>query len=126
MLARVVREYQIEPETGSLAKVTTYNIGAAPDNIKFNEKNELLIGAHPKLLSLNAHSKNPTEKYSPSQILRLPIRNGANESLAAISEIFTDTGLQFPAISSALEAPDGSLLMGMIYHNGIVVCPKEK
>ena len=57
-------------ETETLRSGRRFRCGSGADNIEIDEHGNLWIGAHPKLLKIEAHGKDPTT-LSPSQVLRI-------------------------------------------------------
>ena len=88
------------------------------DNIELDEKGNLWIGCHPKLLVFAGHSKDAT-KRSPSQVLKIePDVNDFSKS--KIREVYLNDGNPLSGSSSA--AVDGDLLLlGTVFDDGVGV-----
>jgi len=67
---REVRFYDRDPASETLAFRQAIPLGSGADNIELDERGNLWIGSHPKLLRIEAHGKDP-QTLSPSQVLRV-------------------------------------------------------
>jgi arylesterase / paraoxonase len=119
MLSHQIRIFHENEAGGNLVPADTILLDAAPDNLRIDSSGSIYVGAHPKLLTLSKHSKDPKSNKSPSEIIRVePLPNGTWKS----QKMFLDDGLGFSAISTAIPQPNGGFLMGMIYDDGLVEC----
>ncbi len=98
----------------SLDLMNKVDIGTGPDNITVDEAGDLWIGAHPKLLTLVGHLKDPT-KIAPSQVIRI------NRSSRAFDEVMMHDGTEIPGSSVALHHK-GRLLVGTVMGDGFYDC----
>jgi hypothetical protein len=101
---------------------------AACDNLILHGSS-LVSGCHPKALTFVAHSKSPTTKPAPCQVLRIDGALGTREQLeggaaVTLSTLYLDSiGTEFAACSVAA-AWRGSLVLGAVHDVGILECPK--
>jgi arylesterase / paraoxonase len=111
--------YDRDPATDVLRKRDEIFIGSGADNIEVDADGNLWIGAHPKLLLLNAVRDDPSAR-APSQVVRVSRgRDGYR-----VDEVYLNAGEQISAASVA--AVRGKrLLIGQIFGNGILDCVME-
>src|SRR5690606_17778360 len=87
--------YDRDPESERLALREEVAIGSGGDNIEIDERGDVWIGAHPKLLRVQAHAGDSTA-LSPSQVLRL--WRGADGTYQ-VEEVYLDDGAQLSGSS---------------------------
>jgi arylesterase/paraoxonase len=122
MLGRALRVYDADQATGDLRERKRIKLDTAPDNVRFDDRGRLLVASHPRLLTLNAHSKDPFGRDSPYHVLALEGLAEPNADVPlAVDEVIADSGQGHSAVSTALSF-DGNLLMGMIYRDGLIHC----
>jgi arylesterase/paraoxonase len=116
---RRVLVYDRDLRTDALSKRDEIFLGSGADNIEVDADGNLWIGAHPKLLLLNALRDDPAA-LAPSQVLRVS-RAGSGYR---VDEVYLNAGDQIAAASVA--AVRGQrLLIGQIFGNGILDCTME-
>lgn len=113
MTPRSVRVYDRDPARERLTLQREIPVDTSPDNIEIDGDGNLWIGAHPKLLAVTAHMRDPAER-APSQVIRVTPQG-------KVDEIYLDHGERVAAASVA--AVWGSrLLIGQILGNGFLDC----
>jgi arylesterase/paraoxonase len=116
---RSVLVYDRDPRTDALTKRDEIFLDSGPDNIEVDADGNLWIGAHPKLLKINAVRDDPSA-VAPAQALRVS-RDGSGYR---VDEVYLNAGEQIAAASVA--AVHGRrLLIGQIFGNGILDCTME-
>jgi arylesterase/paraoxonase len=103
--------------SGKLTPDVTLTLPAGPDNIDVDEKGDLWVAAHPKLFGVVAYHSDRS-KPSPSQIFRLPVKNGEPREA---QRIYTNLGEQIGAASVGATA-NGHLYIGSIFDPKILDC----
>ena len=110
---RVLRVYDRNPAGERLAFRDEIFLGTGADNIEVDERGELWIGSHPKMLRVDKHRADPTVS-SPSQVLRVT-RDGR------VDEVYLDDGRALSG--SSVGAVHGRrLLVGQIFDDGFLDC----
>lgn len=117
MLGRSLLVFDHDSVNHDLRLRDTIELGVGPDNVHVTSDDKLIMGVHPKLLDLKAHSQDPRGRRSPAQVIRLN-QDGSNREL-----IFSSKGENLSAISSGLEI-SGRILMGAIFDEGFLNCSK--
>jgi arylesterase/paraoxonase len=116
---RRVVVYDRDPATDRLTQHDEIFLGSGTDNIEVDADGNLWIGAHPKLLRVNALRDDPLA-LSPSQVLRVSRAGGGYQ----VDEIYLNGGEQIAGAS--VGAVRGSrLLIGQIFGDGILDCTME-
>ncbi len=110
---RSVRVYDRDPATEALRFRRAIPLGSGPDNIEIDEHGALWIGAHPKLLRIEAHRDDPATP-SPSQVLRVT-------PAGAVDEVYLDDGTTLSG-SSVAAVRGNRLLIGEIFDEGFLDC----
>jgi arylesterase/paraoxonase len=110
---RALRVYDRDPGSEALVFRREVPLGSGPDNIEIDENGNLWIGAHPKLLRIEAH-RDDARTLSPSQVLRVTPDG-------AVDEIFLDDGNQLSG-SSVAAVRGRRLLIGEIFDDGFLDC----
>jgi hypothetical protein len=77
---REIRVYDRDPASEALQFRQAIPVGSGADNIEIDEHGDLWLGAHPKLLRIEAHGADP-KVLSPSQVLQEVTPDGAVEIL---------------------------------------------
>ncbi|MCH7525597.1 MAG: SMP-30/gluconolactonase/LRE family protein [Bacteroidetes bacterium] len=89
---------------GSLNFIEDIPCGTGVDNIEFDTKGNLWIGAHPNLLKFTAYAKDK-EEFSPSEIIKIEYK-GKNDY--TVEKIYVNDGTEMSA--STVAAPFGNLI----------------
>ena len=110
---RAVRFYDRDPVSEALAFRTEVPLKSGADNIEIDEHGNLWVGAHPKLLKIEAHGENP-QTLSPSQVLRITPDG-------AVTEIYLNDGSELS--TSTVGAVRGRhLLIGNVFDDRFLDC----
>lgn len=110
---RSLRVYDRDPGSEALAFRREVPLGSGPDNIEVDEHGNLWIGAHPKMLRIEAH-RDDAATLSPSQVLRVTPEG-------IVDEIFLDDGSTLSG-SSVAAVRGRRLLIGEIFDDGFLDC----
>ena len=110
--------YDRDPATDRLSLRREIPLGSGPDNIEVDERGDLWIAAHPKLLAVVAHAKDPAAA-APAQVLR--VRVHPSDGRKAVQEVYLDLGEQIAAASVAARLGP-RLLIGQIFDEGFLDC----
>ena len=113
--------YDRDSATGSLSLRITIEAGTGVDNIEIDQRGDLWIGSHPKLLTFVKHSKDPAV-LSPSQVIR--IAKKATDQYE-VTEIYMSAGKPLSASSVAAVFED-TLLIGSVFDNRFLRCTLQK
>jgi len=100
----LVKVYKVQ-SNGDLEFIEDIDCGTGVDNIEFDNKGQLWIGAHPNLLEFTSYAKGKKE-YSPSEIIKIDYR-GTNDY--SVETIYLDDGSNMSGSSVAV--PFGSLII---------------
>jgi arylesterase / paraoxonase len=120
-LDRAIHVFTREEASGALSPAYDIDLKTGPDNIELDASGALYVACHPKMFDFLAHSKDK-EKISPSQILRIAIRDKGDYK---IDEIYMDDGKHISA--SSVAAPfRGGFIVGQVFDNHILICNGEK
>jgi len=103
--------------SGKLTQEAMLTMPSGPDNIDVDEKGDLWVAAHPKLFGVVAYHGDPS-KPSPSEIFRLPVKNGAPQEAR---RVYADLGKHIGAASVGAVA-GGHLFIGSIFDPKILDC----
>jgi arylesterase/paraoxonase len=115
--ARSLLVYDRDPDSGQLTRRDEVALGSGGDNVEIDERGDVWIGAHPKLLRVQAHATNPSE-LSPAQVLR--VSRGAGGTYE-VEEIYLSDGA--PLSGSSVAAVHGDrMLIGQIFGDGFLDC----
>jgi arylesterase/paraoxonase len=117
--SRTVLVYDRDPSSDVLTKRDEIVVNSGPDNIEIDADGSLWIGAHPKLLRLNAIRDDPTAR-APSQVLHV----SRADSGYRVDEVYLNTGDQISAASVAA-VRGRRLLIGQIFGAGILDCEMD-
>jgi arylesterase/paraoxonase len=109
--------YDRDLESGDLNLRHTIDVETGIDNIEVDDMGRLWVGAHPKLLTYVAYSKDP-KKLSPSQVLRISIQEAGRYT---IDEIYLDRGEALSGSSVAAVFRD-RLLIGSVLDDRFLLC----
>ena len=103
--------------SGKLTQEATLTLPSGPDNIDIDEKGDLWVAGHTKLFGVVAYASDPS-KPSPSEIFRLPVKNGEPQEAR---RVYADLGQQIGAASVGAVA-GGHLFIGSIFDPKILDC----
>ena len=109
--------YSRNPVTNKLTFLQSIDMHSGVDNIELDEKGNLWIGSHPKLLTFTHHAKD-VDVLSPSQVFRLTTGK-KNDFL--IKEIFLSKGDDLSG-SSVGTAFGNKLLIGSVFESHFLSC----
>jgi arylesterase/paraoxonase len=109
--------YGIEPDSGSLSLLRTWDLGFGVDNIDRDADGSLWIGGHPKMLDFIAHAADP-DVPSAGKVVRID-----PESEAAPVVVFEEKGALISGLSVAAWH-DGKVFMGKVFDDGLLICEK--
>lgn len=102
---------------GDLKPRTALKLPSSPDNLSFDDEQNIWVGAHPNLLGLSAHSRKHSEK-GPSEVLKIAKwQEGAPE----FTSVFTDDGTRISGVSVA-QRIGRRLVLGTIFDDIILTC----
>jgi arylesterase/paraoxonase len=109
--------YDRDRNTGDLALRSTIKAGTGVDNIEIDQRGDLWVGSHPKLLTFVKHSKDPGV-LSPSQVIKVePKASGQYE----LKEIYLSNGQPLSGSSVAAVFED-TLLIGSVFDEHFLLC----
>ena len=108
--------FQRDLVTGDLELVQTIGTETGVDNIEVDEKGNLWIATHPKLLDFVAHASDK-DKLSPSQVLKVTYQEGRYE----VEEKYLDLGEQISGSSVAAIHKD-RMLVGSVFDAKFLDC----
>jgi hypothetical protein len=117
MTGRTLLVYGRDTATGALAQKDEIFIDTSADNIEVDAGGRLWIGAHPKLLQVQAFMNDPAS-LAPSQVVRVV---KGSDGKWAVDEVFLDDGKQIAAATAAAARGD-RLLIGQLFGKGILDC----
>ena len=115
--ARRIQTFTRDLFSGKLTQEATFDLPSGPDNIDVDEKGDLWVATHTKLFGVVAYASDPS-KPSPSEIFRLPVKNGEPQEAR---RVYADLGKQIGAASVGAVA-DGHLFIGSIFDPKILDC----
>jgi arylesterase/paraoxonase len=110
---RDVRVYDRDPGSEALGFRRAIPLGSGADNIEVDAAGDLWIGAHPKLLRVEAHRDDPAT-LSPSQVLRVT-------PAGDVAEMYLDDGSTISG-SSVAAVRGNRMLIGEIFDEGFLDC----
>ncbi len=115
--SHTIQTYTRDLFSGKLTPDVTFTLPAGPDNIDVDDKGDLWVAAHTKLFGVVAYGSDPS-KPSPSEIFRLPVKNGEPQEAR---RVYADLGKQIGAASVGAVA-GGHLFIGSIFDPKILDC----
>jgi arylesterase / paraoxonase len=116
-VGQAVCVYDRDKGTGDLKRRHTFELGTGPDNIEVDERGNLWIGCHPKLLTFVKYSKDP-EELSPSQVLKVTVQNPGPYT---VDEIYLNSGEPLSGSSVAAVFKD-TMLIGSVFDAHLLLC----
>ena len=109
--------YDRDLNSGELSPRDTIEAGTGVDNIEIDQRGNLWIGCHPKLLTFVKYSKDPGA-LSPSQVIRVDIQASGQYD---IKEIYLNNGRPLSGSSVAAVFKD-KLLIGSVFDERFLLC----
>jgi arylesterase / paraoxonase len=122
-LARQMRVYRRDSGRGELELDEIVPLASAPDNLKVDADGVVWIAAHPRLLALVAHLRDPAER-APTQVLRFDPRGqkpAAGQSDKRLSQVFGDDGSRLSAGSGVAPWRD-DFVIGAAFDHKVLIC----
>ena len=113
--------FGIDPDSGKLERRGAIEIGTGLDNIELDEKGDLWIGAHPKLLTFVQHAGDAS-RHSPSQVIRI---GDPDTDAPIVEEVFLSLGEDLSGSSVGAVYGD-RLLVGSVMDDGILDCRMDR
>jgi arylesterase/paraoxonase len=108
--------YERNIQTHTLSFIEEIPMGSGVDNIELDEKGNIWMGSHPKLLQFSQHAKD--EKIlSPSQVLKLVKKENGYE----VEEVYLDSGEQISG-SSVAAVKNNRMLVGAVFDAKLLDC----
>lgn len=113
---RKINIYDRDMSSNELTKTGEITTNTGSDNLEWDDKGNLWLGAHPRLLDYVAHEKDP-EKDAPSQVLKIDF----DTNPPMVSEVYLSTGNDISA--STVAAVNGkTLLIGSVFEKHLLRC----
>lgn len=109
--------YDRDLNSGDLSPRDTIEAGTGVDNIEIDQRGNLWIGCHPKLLTFVKYSKDPGA-LSPSQVIKVNIQASGQYD---IKEIYLNNGRPLSGSSVAAVFKD-RLLIGSVFDERFLLC----
>ena len=109
--------YDRDRNTGDLFLRSTIKAGTGVDNIEIDQRGDLWIGSHPKLLTYVKYSKDP-KVLSPSQVIKVTIKESGQYT---IKEIYLNNGKPLSG-SSVAAVYENTLLIGSVFDEHFLLC----
>jgi len=122
-LGKQLRIYRRDPASGDLALDEVVALDTSPDNINVDPDGVLWIAAHPKLLALRGHLRQPADR-APAQVLRFDPRGprpADGETESRLSQVYGNDGSQISAASVAAHWR-GEFLVGALFDHKVLIC----
>lgn len=116
IMGRKINVFERDLNDGSLTKQGEIPVNTGADNLEWDDKGNLWLGAHPRLLDFVAHAKDITE-VSPSQVIKIEL----NSAEPKVSEVYLSDGSDISG--STVGAVSGeTLLIGSVFEDWILRC----
>lgn len=109
--------YDRDAYSGDLTLRHAIELETGVDNIEMDEKGDLWIGSHPKLLTFVKYSQDP-KKISPSQVLKVAIKDSGQYT---VEEIYLNNGKHLSGSSVAAIFKD-TMLIGSVFDEHFLLC----
>ncbi|MGB5747424.1 MAG: SMP-30/gluconolactonase/LRE family protein [Desulfobacterales bacterium] len=109
--------YDRDGKTGDLSLRSTIEAETGVDNIEIDQKGDLWVGSHPKLLTFVKYSKD-TGVLSPSQVIKVEKKAAGQYN---VREIYLNNGQQMSGSSVAAVFED-TLLIGSVFDERFLLC----
>jgi len=113
---RKINIYDRNLENGSLTKRSEMPVDSGPDNLEWDEKGNIWLAGHPRLLEFAGHAENP-DKISPSQVIKINV----DSEEPVISEVYLNLGEEISASSVAAVSGE-TMLIGSVFEEHILRC----
>ncbi|MBC7530784.1 MAG: SMP-30/gluconolactonase/LRE family protein [Oligoflexus sp.] len=117
-LGRSLIVFDYEPTTFSVKWRDQFALRTAPDNLKWAGE-RLLIGSHPQLFHLMAHSIDPLRFKAPSQLIALDGLPGKPK----LVELYSTKEGPLSAVASGVFLKD-RVIMGTVFDKGVLDCAR--
>ena len=115
-LKRRISIFDRDEKTATLSKRRMINVDTGPDNIEIDSNGDLWIAGHPKVFEFLKHAKD-SDAISPSHVVRV------NVSEETVDDILISTAGEING-SSVGAANDSYVLVGAVFDEHILVCPR--
>jgi len=109
--------YDRDLNSGDLTRRSTIEAGTGVDNIEIDQKGDLWVGCHPKLLTFVKYSKDPNA-LSPSQVIKVVQKAPGQYD---VIEIYLDNGRPLSGSSVGAVFKD-YLLIGSVFDERFLLC----
>ena len=122
-LAKSLRIYRRDLATGALTLDEKVALDSAPVNLNVDADGVVWIAAHPNLLALFSHLRDPT-RLAPTQVLRFDprgARSAPGEADARLTQVYSNSGEQLSAGSVAANWRD-EFLIGALFDRKVLIC----
>jgi arylesterase / paraoxonase len=116
-VGHTIHVYNRDAASGALSLKSRIDVNGGPDNIEVDEKGNLWIGAHPKLLTFIKYSKDPSV-LSPSLVLRV---KAEKDGSVKVEEVYLNSGRPLSG-SSAAAVFGKNLLVGSVFDDRFLAC----
>ena len=107
---------------GNLVENRRINTNAACDNLMWSSPTTILSGCHPQALRFAMYSTNPSENFSPSEVVRISFGDSTVQSDSIETLLLDSTGYTVSGSSVAALTSDSALLVGTVHDKGILRC----
>ena len=116
-VAQRIYVYDRDLNSGNLTPRDTIEAGTGVDNIEIDQKGDLWVGCHPKLLTFVKYSKDPNA-LSPSQVIKVVQKAPGQYD---VIEIYLDNGRPLSGSSVGAVFKD-YLLIGSVFDERFLLC----
>ena len=116
-VAQKIYVYDRDRNTGDLSLRSTIEAGTGVDNIEIDQRGDVWVGSHPKLLTFVKYSKDP-KVLSPSQVIKVAIKESGQHS---VKEIYLNNGKPLSG-SSVAAVFENTLLIGSVFDEHFLLC----
>ncbi len=112
--------YDRNPDNGILTPVGRVPLESFPDNFSWREDGALIIGTHPKPLTLSAHMAKPLSQKAPSQIIALYF-DDSGEVVGSPVLLYQNDGSELSAATVAVRSHNRTII-GALMDNKFLLC----
>jgi arylesterase/paraoxonase len=116
-LGRKIFVYERDLATGALTRTAAHRVPLGLDNIEPGPNGDLWIGGNRDVFAFLAHQADPDARAA-SQAVRVDPDSGAWET------VFYNDGTAIDSISVATPVP-GALILGAVFDDHVLICPRE-